>query len=122
MKLLYFDAFAGASGDMTVGALLSLGLSLEYLETQLRLLPLTGYTLAAEPRRTHGINATKFHVHVTAHAPHAHRAFRDIRGMLEGSTLDPTTKRHALAIFTKLAEAEGHVHGVAPDDVEFHEV
>jgi pyridinium-3,5-bisthiocarboxylic acid mononucleotide nickel chelatase len=122
MKLLYFDALAGASGDMTVGALLSLGLPLERLEAQLRLLPLTGYTIAAEPRRVHGISAIKFHVHVTAHAHHAHRAFRDIRAMLEGSTLDPIVKRHALAIFAKLAEAEAHVHAVAPDDVEFHEV
>src|SRR6266853_5429363 len=109
MKLLYFDAFAGASGDMTVGALLSLGLPLEHLQAQLRQLRLTGYTIAAEVRRTHGISAIKFHVNVTAPAHHGHRAFRDIRGMLEGSALEPVAKRHALAIFAKLAEAEGHV-------------
>jgi pyridinium-3,5-bisthiocarboxylic acid mononucleotide nickel chelatase len=122
MKLLYFDAFAGASGDMTVGALLSLGVPFEHLNAQLRHLPLSGYTIAAEPRQTHGIDAIKFDVQLTAPAQHAHRAFRDIRSMLEASPLDPVAKRHALAIFAKLAAAEAHVHAVAPDDVEFHEV
>jgi uncharacterized protein (TIGR00299 family) protein len=121
MKALYVDAFSGISGDMTVGALLALGLSLERLQQGLQPLPLSSYTLAVAPHPVAGISATKFDVHVAAHG-HAHRAFRDIRGMLERSALEVTVQRHALAIFTKLAEAEGRVHGVAPDDVEFHEV
>ena len=121
MKVLYFDAFAGISGDMTVGALLALGLPLDQLTHELQQLPLTGYSVSATPRHVNGINATKFDVHTTAHG-HAHRPFREIRDMIERSTLPPTVKRHALAIFTKLADAEGHVHGVEPDAVEFHEV
>jgi uncharacterized protein (TIGR00299 family) protein len=121
MKVLYIDAFAGISGDMTVGALLALGLPLQRLQDELQRLPLSGYTIAAAPRRVHGITATKFDVQVATQG-HGHRAFRDIRALLASSGLDATVKRHALAIFTRLAEAEGHVHGVAPDDVEFHEV
>jgi uncharacterized protein (TIGR00299 family) protein len=121
MKVLYVDAFAGISGDMTVGALLALGLPLEQLKQELAHLPLADYTIAVAPRRVHGIGAIKFDVHVTAHG-HAHRAFRDIREMLERSSLQPAVKRSALGIFTKLAEAEGRVHGVEPDAVEFHEV
>jgi uncharacterized protein (TIGR00299 family) protein len=121
MKVLYIDAFSGISGDMTVGALLALGVPFDALEQQLKLLPLSGYTIGSTPRQVHGIAATKFDVQVAAHG-HTHVAFRDIRRMLEDSTLAPAAQRLALAIFTRLAEAEGRVHGVAPDDVEFHEV
>ena len=121
MKVLYIDAFSGISGDMTVGALLALGVPLDTIKDQLQLLPLGGYTVSAAARQVHGIGATKFNVEVTTHG-HAHRPFRDIRSMLGGSRLDAAAQRIALAIFTKLAEAEGRVHGVAPDDVEFHEV
>jgi uncharacterized protein (TIGR00299 family) protein len=121
MKVLYIDAFSGISGDMTVGALLALGVPLAAVEQQLKLLPLSGYTIGATTRRVHGIAATKFAVQVAAHG-HTHVAFRDIRHMLEDSTLDAAAQRLALAIFARLAEAEGRVHGVAPDDVEFHEI
>ena len=121
MKVLYIDAFSGISGDMTVGALLALGVPLDTLKGQLALLPLGDYTIDAVTRHVHGIGATKFNVHLTTHG-HAHRAFRDIRHMLEDSALEPAARSIALAIFTRLAEAEGRVHNVATDDVEFHEV
>jgi pyridinium-3,5-bisthiocarboxylic acid mononucleotide nickel chelatase len=121
MSVLYFDAFSGVSGDMTVGALLSLGLPLERVRAGLQQLPLGDYTIAAEPRHVHGIAATKFQVRA-APPGHRHRSFRDIRGMIEAAGLEAGVARHALAIFTKLAAAEGRVHGVVPDDVEFHEV
>jgi uncharacterized protein (TIGR00299 family) protein len=121
MAVLYIDAFAGISGDMTVGALLALGLPLQQLQRELAQLHLAGYTVSSETREVNGIAANKFRVHVSAQDP-THRAFRDIRALLEHSSLQPEVKRHALAIFGKLAAAEARVHGVQPDDVEFHEV
>ena len=53
---------------------------------------------------------------------HGHRAWLAIRAMIEGSALDARVKREAVAIFEGLAEAEGQVHGVPPEDVTFHEV
>src|SRR5581483_8939243 len=53
---------------------------------------------------------------------HGHRAYRTIRTLLESSRLAVDVKAKALAIFARLADAEGRVHGVAPDAVEFHEV
>ena len=53
---------------------------------------------------------------------HAHRTMADIRGMIEGSSLNARVKETSLAIFSCLAEAEGKVHGLAPEDVHFHEV
>ena len=121
MKVLYIDAFSGISGDMTVGALLALGVPLDSIKQQLALLPLSGYTISIATRHVHGIGATKFKVQVAAHG-HSHRPFRDIRTMLENSQLESGAQRVAIAIFARLADAEARVHGVAADDVEFHEV
>jgi uncharacterized protein (TIGR00299 family) protein len=138
MTTLYFDAFAGFSGDMTVGALLSLGVPLERLRAELAKLPLEGYAVAAETRFVNGIGAVKFdvalandhhHDHGHSHESHEsheshapHRPYRDIRLMLEQSALDARVKELSLAIFSRLAVAEARVHGVTVDDVAFHEV
>lgn len=122
MRVLYFDAFAGVSGDMTVGALLSLGLPLETVRAALAELPLDGAEVGAFERTVNGIRAWKFQVHVPAQAPHAHRSFRDIRAMLLEAKLEPGVRQRALDIFQRLAVAEGRVHGVPPDDVTFHEI
>jgi uncharacterized protein (TIGR00299 family) protein len=126
MKTLYFDAFSGVSGDMTVGALLALGVPLEHVREELGKLPVAGYSISAAPRRVHAIAAVKFDVHLATPAhhehPHGHRSFREIGEMIAGSTVQAPVQRVALDIFTKLAEAEGRVHGVAAEVVEFHEV
>jgi uncharacterized protein (TIGR00299 family) protein len=121
MKILYLDTFAGISGDMAVGALLALGLPLDHLRQAFSRLPLSGYSITAVPQQVHGITATKFEVQVAA-AEQAHRSFRDIRQMLEGSGLESAAKQRAIDIFTRLAEAEGRIHAVQPDQVEFHEI
>ena len=136
MRALYFDAFAGVSGDMTVGALLALGMELERLREELAALPVHGYTLHASPRLVNAITAVKFdvaldgaHSHEPGHShthdhghEHGHRAYGEIRRMIEGSRLASRVKETALAIFGRLAEAEGRVHGVATEAVTFHEV
>lgn len=53
---------------------------------------------------------------------HPHRRYRVIRSMLDGSALDERIRKRAIDVFSHLAEAEARVHGVASDDVEFHEV
>ena len=133
MKLAYLDAFSGVSGDMTVGALLDLGLPLARVRETIVSLGLDGVTVDAERVARSGIAATKFHVRVHGVHPdaprphphphdHVHRPYREIRALLERSTLLGRVRADALAVFAKLAEAEGRVHGVAPEDVEFHEV
>jgi uncharacterized protein (TIGR00299 family) protein len=124
MRIAYFDAFAGVSGDMTVGALLQLGLALDDVRGELKGLPLSGYEIRSERVRVNGIEAIEFDVDVAGVHDHGHehRPFAAIRRLLGESKLADGVKRRAIAIFTRLAEAEGRVHGVAPDDVEFHEV
>ncbi|MGH7965116.1 MAG: nickel pincer cofactor biosynthesis protein LarC [Candidatus Binatia bacterium] len=120
MKVAYFDAFSGLSGDMTVGALLHLGVSLDALSAELAKLPLTGYRLSQVERILSGIRATKFQVEVNE--PLGERSFRAIARLLQESDLTPQVKETALRIFTVLAEAEGRVHGIAAEAVHFHEV
>jgi uncharacterized protein (TIGR00299 family) protein len=150
MKIAYFDCFAGISGDMLLGVLLDLGLELAALERELRKLPLVGYRLEAARVDKLGIQATKFNViltgshsdhladsqyqevaHPTAgtdHPPDHHhpdqpqRSLAEILTLIENSNLSVKVKATATAIFTRLGQAEAHVHGVSLDQVHFHEV
>lgn len=120
MKIAYFDAFSGISGDMVIGALLDLGLSLDLLKAECSKLPLTGYTLHQSERVHSGIRAIKFDVSINTQQHE--RSFRSIADMLEASRLSGAVKTTALKIFTRLAEAEAHVHNTSVADVHFHEV
>ncbi len=120
MKIAYFDAFSGISGDMTLGAFLQLGVSLDALRRELSGLKLSGYRLRQTIRQRSGIQATKFEVEV--HEPQVERSARSIADMLRASAIIPQVKETALRIFQVLARAEGHIHGVPPEDVHFHEV
>src|SRR5499427_762502 len=135
MRTLYFDCFSGISGDMTIGALLDLGLDLEYLRSELQKLPVAGYRIRSSRVVRANLSAMKFDVdidgdtgqtqdeHSHSH-PHgeAHRKASDILSMIDSSALHPNAKRKAVAIFRKLAGSEAKVHHVRPEDVEFHEV
>lgn len=121
MRIAYFDCFSGISGDMAIGALLDAGLSFEALRTQLAALNISGYALAAEKVKKHGIAGTKFHVDVHDPGPH-HRRLRDIEAILRASRLEGQIQERALAVFARLAEAEAIIHHTAVDDVHFHEV
>jgi uncharacterized protein (TIGR00299 family) protein len=122
MKIVYFDCFAGISGDMTVGAFLDLGVPLEAVQGEIARLPLphSSYSLSAEKTSRRGITASRFHVHVEEHQPPRHYA--DIAGMIEESPLSARAKEMAQRIFFRLAEAEARVHGVEIGHVHFHEV
>jgi uncharacterized protein (TIGR00299 family) protein len=130
VRIAYLDTFSGISGDMTVGALLHLGLPLDALREAVKMLALPDVELSAERVLRSGIEATKFHVRVRGEHPdhgahahgHAHRAYAEIRDLLARSALAARVKADALAVFARLADAEGRVHGVPPDSVEFHEV
>jgi hypothetical protein len=122
VKILHFDCSAGISGDMTVAALLDLGVPLPYLEGELRKLglPEESWSIALERDSRRGMVAARFLVEAPDH--HSHRHFSHIRRMIEDARLTPRARELALAIFSRLAEAEAQVHGTTPDEVHFHEV
>jgi uncharacterized protein (TIGR00299 family) protein len=118
--IAYFDCFAGISGDMTLAALIDLGLDPTYLEDQISTLNLTDYSIRVEKSRRRGIAGVRFEVDVRGHQPH--RSYRDIRKLIEAAPIEETAKANALDIFELVARAEAKVHGVDKDDVHFHEV
>ncbi|MGB9081438.1 MAG: nickel pincer cofactor biosynthesis protein LarC [Desulfuromonadaceae bacterium] len=122
MKILYLDCYAGISGDMTVGALLDLGVPLEYLQAELAKLglPPGSYELSTSRTERQHVAALKFDVAVHDH--HTHRHYAGIDTMIAESGLSDSVKDNARRIFRRLAEAEALVHGVAVEEVHFHEV
>ena len=120
MKIAYGDLIGGVSGDMFVGALLDLGLELDKLKSELKKLPGLNYRLEVTKKTVYGIRATRFRVVCGKREPE--RPWKEIRDLIRQSALDPEVKEKGLKIFTRLAEAEGKIHGVAPDKVHFHEV
>src|SRR6266568_9385024 len=122
MTILYLDCYAGISGDMSVGALLDLGVPLEHVRSELLKLALPDGSYELSVRRTerHHLDALKFDVAVHDH--HTHRHYAGIDAMIAGSGLSALVKERARRIFHRLAVAEAKVHGVDIADVHFHEV
>src|ERR1051325_10216461 len=120
MRTLYFDCFAGASGDMILGALVDAGVDPRALIDQLRLLGVEGWKIDFEKVDRSGISSTYARVE-TAHE-HAHRHLSDILKIIYQSKLSQGVKDRAALIFSRLAEAEGHVHNQPIEKIHFHEV
>ena len=110
----------GASGDMILGALFDLGLDFQAWEKTMATLGIAGIGLSRERISKHGIMATRFRVE--APHEHAHRGLPEIRAIIARSGMPPRTKSDAVAVFTRLAEAEARIHGTTIEQVHFHEV
>jgi uncharacterized protein (TIGR00299 family) protein len=120
MRTLYFDCFAGASGNMILGGLLGLGVEQQDLERELAKLALPDVLLNSTIVDRSGISA--LHVEVVAPDQKAHRHLSDIVRIINDSSLEVKVKSMSAAVFTRLAEAEAKVHGIAIEKVHFHEV
>ena len=120
MKQAYLDCFSGISGDMFVGALLDVGLPLERLFADLKKIPLGFY----EFKRTRALRGhlvgTRVEIRVPGKQPS--RKLRDIEALIRDSELSAGVKERALKVFSRLAEAEGKLHNMPPEQVHFHEV
>lgn len=120
MKTLYFDCFAGVSGDMILGAMVDAGVDPDELKQQLSLLGLSGYEINFETVDRAGISAT--YACVRAETGHKHRHLRDIVEIISNSKLSDGVVQRATEVFTRLAEAEAKIHNESIDHVHFHEV
>lgn len=120
MKTLYFDCFAGASGNMVLGALIAAGVDAESLKTELKKLNLPDFDLAVEKVDRSGISS--IHVHVDIPDEKNHRHLPEIERIINESSLSDSIKARSIAIFNRLAEAEASVHGIELSKVHFHEV
>lgn len=150
-KTLYLECYSGISGDMTVAALLDLGADQKHLEEALSSLLVQGFRIKISRVVKSGLNACDFfvildqdnhdhdmeylhgqknmeeshkhqgHGHMHKH-DHEHRGMKEIREIIQRSSITERAKQTALRIFEILAEAEAKAHGVSVDKVHFHEV
>jgi pyridinium-3,5-bisthiocarboxylic acid mononucleotide nickel chelatase len=120
MRTLYFDCFAGASGDMILGAMVAAGVEPAVLSEQLSRLNVEGFNVNFETVMRSGLSATYARVETTAE--HKHRHLSDIRKIIASSDVSDAAKALSIEIFTRLAEAEARVHNEPVEHVHFHEV
>jgi pyridinium-3,5-bisthiocarboxylic acid mononucleotide nickel chelatase len=140
VKILYFDCFAGAAGDMILGALLDAGLPFDDLKRALGSLAVEGWDISVDKVIKTGVTASKFRVHEhapvtpgheasgTRHEapgtrhPHPHHHLKHIFAAIERSALSDAGKAKAIKMFRRLGEAEAAIHGTTMDKVHLHEV
>ena len=120
MRTLYFDCFAGASGDMILGALVAAGADAHALQDGLALLDVGDFEVTFEPVDRSGISAT--HARVRTADEKQHRHLSAILKIIAASRLSETVKARASRIFERLGEAEARVHNVPVEKIHFHEV
>ncbi len=122
MRILYYDCFAGISGDMNLGALLDLGVDATYLEDELRKLNIKGFHLEITKDLRRGISGTKATVVVEDPDNEKHRHLRHVEEIINNSALSDEVKTNSLKIFNLIAYAEAKVHQIEVERVHFHEV
>ena len=142
MKTLYLDLNSGISGDMFIAALIDVGVDARQLEQELTKLRLEGYHLHVTRGHKASLEGVKFDVHLAdehthSASPHTHnqnhahthththehgRNFTQIRQLIAASLLSDWVKQKSVAVFQRLATAEGKIHGLPPEQVNFHEV
>ena len=126
MIILYYDCFAGISGDMNLGALIDLGVDQKYLLAELKKLNLGRVTIKIRKDQRKGITGTRFEViddsTKTKSKAHHDRSFKDIIRLIKNSRVNEPVKENSIKIFTILAKAEAKIHGRKINAVHFHEI
>jgi len=136
-RILYFDCLSGISGDMTIGALLDLGIDKDEFLNELKKIKIEGYSIKIEKGEKSGITGTDFtviledeghhhhdheHNHDNHHHHGEHRNLYDIEKIIDDSDLNDEVKDMSKNIFQHVAKAEAKIHGKTIEDVHFHEV
>ena len=120
MRIAILDPFSGISGDMTLGALVAVGLDPDFIRGLPSRLGLEGIGVSVTPVVRAGIACTKVDFEIPPQ-PHG-RHLRHIRAILEKADAPPHVKEQADAIFLALTTAEAEIHGTTIEKVHLHEV
>ena len=116
----FFDCFSGISGDMTLGALIDLGLEAADLEQVLNLLGLGEVHLRAPRVTKEHLTGVQVEISGPAHQPH--RTYRDIQALISQAPLSSRVQEMSLKMFRLLGEVEARIHGQPLEEVHFHEL
>ncbi len=120
MRIAILDPAAGISGDMTLGALLSLGLPVSWLEELPRRLGVGDVRVTVRDVRRAGITCKQIDFTIPEQ-PHG-RHVGELIKLVERAPVSDWVKERAVRAFRLVGDAEGRVHGVAPEKVHLHEV
>jgi len=118
----FFDCFAGISGDMTLGALIDLGLPVSELEELLNLLGLAEMHLSAARVTKDHLTGVHLRVDFRFRTPQPTRTYRAIHALISDAPLSAAVKARSLAMFRLLGEVEARIHGQPLEEVHFHEL
>jgi pyridinium-3,5-bisthiocarboxylic acid mononucleotide nickel chelatase len=128
MKVLYYDCFAGISGDMNLGALIDLGVDQKYLLQELKKIDIGQYEIKIKRSQRKSITGISFEVIIGSSKTksklkaNADRSFPEIIRLIENSDLAEPVKITSIKIFNIIARAEAKIHGQKINDVHFHEI
>ena len=120
MKIAILDPFSGISGDMTLGALVAVGLDPDWLRALPTRMGLDGVTVRIGAVERAHIACTKvdFDIPPQPHGRHIHQ----IRKLVAQAEVPPRVQRLADEAFTAIATIEAEMHGTTPEKVHLHEV
>ena len=121
MRIAYFDCFSGVSGDMCLGALVDSGLPLADLVQGLEVLRLRGFSLRSRRVARGALSGIKVDVLIEKGRDRM-LSLRDVRRVLKAAHLPEPVRDRSLAVFDRLAEAEGLAHRTPAAKVHFHEL
>ena len=121
MEEILIECSPGVSGDMLLGAFYDLGVPRKVIESPLIDLGLENlYYLQFEESKSSSIRGIKVDVEKLDQI--TKRNWRSIKKMLSNGNLEAKLKKIIYEVFESLANAEGKVHGINPEDVHFHEI
>lgn len=121
-RILYYDCFAGISGDMNLGALIHLGVDPEFLQAEFKKLKIEGFSLEVKDDKRRGISGKKADIIINNPENEKHRHLHHIETLINNSDLPEKVKTTSLEIFNRVAVAEAKVHDIPIQKVHFHEV
>ncbi len=118
--IAYFDIFSGISGDMTLGAFIDLGVPVDWIEKKLlKLLP--GFKIKTNIENKNHLKATNIVVEILE-KDKISRNYKDIKALIEKSSLPEKVKELSLEAFKKIAQAESNIHNKNIETIHFHEI
>lgn len=128
-RTIWFNCCAGVAGDMLLASLIDAGADRLAVMDAWGSLGVDGFAATWERVQRCGVSALWTNLAIddhghdhAAHDDHGHRHAADVIALIERADLSERVRRHATAVYRTLAEVEGAIHGVDPDDVELHEV